>query len=149
MNLYLWVFLISMVPIVELRGALPVAILNGLPFWQSYLLCVLGNMLPVFALLLIAPWLINLAKKIPKIGPFFARVQNKAASKAEEISAYEFWGLLLFVGIPLPGTGAWTGSLVASFLGMKYWKGLLAIFLGVLLSGMIMAVTSLSIHSLF
>lgn len=149
MSFYFWVFLISMTPIIELRGALPAAIIGGIPFWQAYILCVVGNMLPVFILLLIAPWLIDLCKKIPKVGPFFARVQDKAASKAETISTYEFWGLLIFVGIPLPGTGAWTGTVVASFLKMKYWKALLAIFLGVLLSGTIMAVTSLGIVSLF
>ena len=135
---YLIVFLISMVPIVELRGALPYAAVFGLPMTPSYIICVIGNMLPV-------PFIFFFARKV-LIGPFFSWCLDKGERGGEKLKAKAGRGLyvalLLFVGIPLPGTGAWTGTLAASFLDMDFKKSVLACMGGVLLAGVIMGVLS-------
>ncbi len=143
---YIIVFLISMVPIVELRGALPYAAVFGLPMTQSYIICVIGNMLPV-------PFIFFFARKVliwgadkKFIGPFFSWCLDKGERGGEKLKAKAGRGLyvalLLFVGIPLPGTGAWTGTLAASFLDMDFKKSVLACMGGVLLAGVIMGVLS-------
>ena len=114
----------------------------GLPWWQAYLLSVLGNMIPVPFILLfingIIKWMSNSRVK------FFNKFANwllaKAEKNREKIEKYSFWGVCFFVAIPLPVTGAWTGSLVASTIGMKFWKALLSAFLGVLIAGVIVTV---------
>lgn len=135
----LCVFLCSMLPIIELRGSIPMAFAFGLPWWQAYLISVVGNLLPVpFILLLInivIKWMAN-----SKIA-FFNKVANYLLSKVEKnrerIEKYSFWGLCLFVAIPLPATGAWTGSLVAAMIGMKPWRAFLSALLGVLIAGVV------------
>ena len=137
MKKYLLVFLISMIPIVELRGAIPYAAAKGLPFGWTYALTVIGNMIPVPFILLFITKLIALMQKSRV--RFFNAVGNwltqKAEKNREKIEKYSFFGVCLFVAIPLPVTGAWTGSLVASTIGMKFWKALLSCFLGVLIAG--------------
>ena len=133
----LCVFLCSMLPIIELRGAIPMAFAMGLPWWQAYLISVVGNLLPVpFILLLInivIKWMASSKVKFfNKIANFLL---NRVEKKRERIEKYSFWGLCFFVAVPLPVTGAWTGSLVAAVIGMKPWKAFLSALLGVLIAG--------------
>ena len=144
------IFIISMIPILELRGALLVAgPLLGVPVAKAIPLCILGNIIPVpFILLLIRPifaWL----RKTRLFRPLVEKLEKKAMSKSDRISRYEFWGLVLFVGIPLPGTGAWTGTLAASILDMDFKSTIIAVMLGVLLAGIIMMVLSVAGFGMF
>ena len=148
----LGVVLCSMIPIIELRGAIPLgAAVLKLPWWQSYLFAVIGNMIPVpFILLFITKligWMTRCRVK------FFNRIgtwlTNKAEKNREKIEKYSFWGVCLFVAIPLPVTGAWTGSLVASTIGMKFWKALLSCLLGVMIAGVIMTLASYGLVAAF
>ena len=143
---YLWVFLISMVPIIELRGAIPVAVGMGLPLIPSYIICIIGNMLPV-------PFIYFFARKVlvwgsdkPVIGKFFTFCLEKGEKGGKKLQAKAgrglFVALLLFVGIPLPGTGSWTGTLAASLLDMDFKSSVVAVMCGVLLAGVIMALIS-------
>ena len=113
-NKWFYLFCISMLPIVELRGGIPAGAAMGLSFWPVYLTCVLGNLLPVPFLILFAKKILEFLSTLPRIGGFFQKIIRRADQKAAEIGQYEKWGLFLFVAIPLPGTGAWTGSLVAA-----------------------------------
>ncbi len=135
----LCVFFCSMLPVIELRGAIPLAFGLGLPWWQAYLISVVGNLLPVpFILLLINIVIKWMAASRVK---FFNKIANfllkKVEKNRERIEKYSFWGLCLFVAIPLPVTGAWTGSLVAAVIGMKPLKAFISALLGVLLAGAI------------
>ena len=133
----LCVFICSMLPIIELRGAIPMAFAMGLPWWQAYLISVVGNLLPVpFILLLInivIKWMASSKVK------FFNKIANflleRVEKKRDRIEKYSFWGLCFFIAVPLPVTGAWTGSLVAAVIGMKPWKAFLSALLGVLIAG--------------
>ena len=133
------VFIISMIPILELRGALLVAgPLLGVPVAPAIPLCIIGNIIPVpFILWLITP-IFNWMKGTKKFKPMVDKLEAKAMSKSDKIEKYEFWGLVLFVGIPLPGTGAWTGALIASLLGVKFKKAFPAIILGICVATVIM-----------
>lgn len=133
------VFIISMIPILELRGALLVAgPLLGVPVATAIPLCIIGNIIPVpFILWLITP-IFNWMKGTKKFKPMVDKLEAKAMSKSDKIEKYEFWGLVLFVGIPLPGTGAWTGALIASLLGVKFKKAFPAIILGICVATVIM-----------
>lgn len=116
------VFIISMVPILELRGGLVAASLLRIPLFKAVALCVVGNIIPVpFILAFITP-IFNALKKTKWLKPKIEKLEAKSMSKSDTIQKYEFIGLLLFVGIPLPGTGAWTGSLIASLMGIKFKK---------------------------
>ena len=140
------VFIISMIPILELRGALLVAgPLLGVPVAKAIPLCIIGNIIPVpFILLLITP-IFNWMKGTKHLKPFVERMEARAMKKSDQIEKYEFWGLLLFVGIPLPGTGAWTGALSASLVGVKFRKAFPAIICGVLLASVIMTILSYTV----
>ncbi len=133
------VFIISMIPILELRGALLVAgPLLGVPVAKALPLCVIGNIIPVpFILLLITP-VFRWMKGTKIFKPMVDKLESKAMSKSDKIEKYEFWGLVLFVGIPLPGTGAWTGSLIAALLGVKFKKAFPAVILGICMATVIM-----------
>ncbi|MCI8320527.1 MAG: small multi-drug export protein [Dorea sp.] len=137
------VFIISMIPILELRGALLVAgPLLGVPVSTAVPLSVIGNIIPVpFILLLITP-VFNWMKKMKIFKPMVDKLESKAMSKSDKIEKYEFWGLVLFVGIPLPGTGAWTGSLIAALLGIKFKKAFPAVILGICMATVIMCFIS-------
>lgn len=136
-NKWFYLFCISMLPIVELRGGIPAGAAIGLPFWPVYLICVLGNLLPVPFLILFAKTVLQKLSTLPRIGGFFGRLIRRADTKAAEIGQYEKWGLFILVAIPLPGTGAWTGSLVAAVLRMRLLPAVLIIAAGVLVSGFI------------
>ena len=140
----LCVFLCSMLPIIELRGGVPMGAAFGLPWWQTYLLCVAGNMLPVPFILLLIRRLIDwmAASKVRLFAKVAGWVNRKAEKNREKIERYGFWGVTLFVAIPLPMTGAWTGSLVAATIHMKFWKALLSCLIGVLIAGTVMTLAS-------
>lgn len=145
---YIITFLIAMIPLVELRGAVPYAISSGIPLWQALLIGVVGNMLPVPIIFFFARHILEWGKDKPVIGNFFTWCLNKGhrgGQKLEEAAGDKgiFWALLLFVGIPLPGTGAWTGTLAASILDWDFKRSVLAVMLGVVLAGLIMGSLSL------
>ena len=133
------VFLVSMLPIVELRGAIPLALLYyQMNPWLSYLIAVLGNLIPVpFILLFIRP-IMNWLKRTRAFSRFGNWLDQKAAKGSAKVKKYEMFGLFLFVAIPLPGTGAWTGSLIAAVMNMRMRDALPSIVAGVLTAGLIM-----------
>ena len=147
MKKYFWVFLISMLPLIEIRGAMPYAVFWGLPLVPSIIVAVIGNMLPVPFIFLFARKVLEWGKDKKVIGPFFTwclEKGEKGGRKLEEKAGRGlYWALFLFVGIPLPGTGAWTGMLAASILNMDFRKSTLAALAGVLLAGAIMLTASL------
>ncbi|MBO4216935.1 MAG: small multi-drug export protein [Clostridia bacterium] len=138
----LCVFFCAMLPIIELRGAIPLGTAFGMPLWQTFFIALAGNLLPVPFILLLIRWIIGLMKKIPFMKRFAEWLEKKAENRREKVEKAEFWGLFLLVAIPLPGTGAWTGSLVAAVLGMKYWKSFFAIVLGVITAGIVVLLIS-------
>ena len=141
------VFLVSKVPLIELRGAIPYGVLYGLPLWLTYMVAIVGNMLPVPFIYFFARRVLLWGRDKKWIGPFFTWCIEKGEKGGRKLQAKAgrglFWALLLFVGIPLPGTGAWTGTLAASILDMGFKKSVLACMGGVLLAGCIMGVLSL------
>ena len=143
---YLIVFLVSMVPLIELRGAIPYGVLFGLPLWQTFLIAIVGNMLPVPIIFFFARRVLEWGADKPLIGKIFTFFLEKGHKGGEKLQAKAGRGLyvalLLFVGIPLPGTGAWTGTLAASLLDMDFKKSVLACMGGVLLAGCIMGLLS-------
>ncbi len=144
---YLLVFLISMVPLIELRGGVPVAIGMGIHWLPAIVICGIGNMLPVPIIYLFARKVLLWGMDKPYIGKFFTYCVEKGEKGGQALTAKAgrgglFVALMLFVGIPLPGTGAWTGTLAASFLDMGFKATTAAVSLGVVIAGIIMAVTS-------
>ncbi len=143
---YLIIFFISMVPLIELRGAIPYAVGFGLPLVPSYIICILGNMLPVPIIFLFARKVREWGADKPVIGKFFTfclEKGHKGGVKLQEKAGKGlFVALLLFVGIPVPGTGAWTGTLAASLLDMDFKSSVIAVLLGVVLAGVIMGLLS-------
>ncbi len=143
---YLFLFFCSMIPLIELRGAIPVAVGFGLPMLPSYLVCIVGNMLPVPFIFLFARKVLEWGADKPVIGRFFTFCLEKGHKGGEKLQAKAgrglFLALLLFVGIPVPGTGAWTGTLAASLLDMDFRSSVLAVLLGVILAGVIMGLVS-------
>ncbi len=146
---YLFIFFVSMVPLIELRGAIPFSQGFGLPLLQSYIVCIIGNMLPVPVIFLFARKVLEWGCDKPVIGKFFTfciEKGHKGGAKLQEKAGRGLYvALLLFVGIPLPGTGAWTGTLAASFLDMDFKKSVIAVLGGVLLAGIIMGAVSAGI----
>ncbi|MBE5956030.1 MAG: small multidrug export protein [Lachnospiraceae bacterium] len=143
---YLFIFLVSMVPLIELRGAIPFSQGFGLPLLTSYIVCIIGNMLPVPIIFLFARKVLEWGCDKPVVGKFFTfciEKGHKGGAKLQEKAGRGLYiALLLFVGIPLPGTGAWTGTLAASFLDMDFKKSVVAVLGGVLLAGLIMGAVS-------
>ena len=150
---YLIVFFISMVPLVELRGAIPYSQILHLPLLQSYIIAIIGNMLPVPVIYLFARKVLEWGCDKPVIGKPFTWCLEKGEKGGKKLQAKAgkglFVALLLFVGIPLPGTGAWTGTLAASILDMDFKSTVTAVMLGVLLAGVIMMVLSFAGVSIF
>lgn len=131
-------FIISLMPILELRGGLIAARLLNMDPVKGFIVCFIGNILPIpFILMLITP-LFNKLKKTKLLKGIVEKIERKANSKKGQIEKYKYWGLLLFVGIPLPGTGAWTGSLIACMLNMDKKKSFLYVTAGVIMAGIIM-----------
>lgn len=146
---WILVFFISMVPLIELRGAIPFAQGFGLPIVPSYIVAVIGNMIPVPIIYMFARKVLEWGADKPVIGKFFSwcleKGQKGGRKLQEKAGKGLFVALLLFVGIPLPGTGAWTGTLAASILDMDFKSSVLAVMLGVLLAGIIMGVASMGV----
>ena len=146
---YLIVFLISMVPLIEIRGAIPYAVGFELPLVPSYIVAILGNMLPVPFIFLFARRVLEWGKDKKVIGKFFTWCLEKGEKGGKKLESKAgrglYWALLLFVGIPLPGTGAWTGTLAASILNMDFKKSVVFVMLGVILAGVIMLLASLGV----
>ncbi len=140
------VFLVSMVPLIELRGAIPYGVAFGLPLWVTFLIAIVGNMLPVPIIFFFARRVLEWGADKPVIGKLFTFFLEKGRKGGQKLQAKAGRGLyvalLLFVGIPLPGTGAWTGTLAASLLDMDFRKSVAACMGGVLLAGVIMGVLS-------
>jgi len=149
MKKYFWVFLIAMVPLIEIRGAIPYAVGFGLPMVPSILVAILGNMLPVPFIFLFARKVLEWGKDKKVIGKFFTWCLEKGEKGGRKLESKAgrglYWALFLFVGIPLPGTGAWTGTLAASILNMDFKKSTLAVMAGVVLAGAIMLLASLGV----
>lgn len=146
---FLIVFFVSMVPLIELRGAIPIAVALGLPKAISFLIAIIGNMLPVPVIYLFSRKVLEWGKDKPYIGKFFTWCLLKGERGGKKLQAKAgrglYWALFLFVGIPLPGTGAWTGTLAASILDLDFKKTVVAVMGGVLLAGLIMLVGSIGI----
>ena len=144
---YLLIFLVSMVPIVELRGSIVMAVDMGLEYWSALTVCVIGNMLPVPMIYFFARKVLHWGADKKYIGKFFRFCLEKGEKAGEKLTAKAgkgglFMATLLFVGIPIPGTGAWTGTLAASFLDMGFKSTVGSVSLGVILAGIIMGITS-------
>lgn len=143
---YLIVFFISMVPLIELRGAIPYAVGMGLDLAPSYIIAIIGNMLPMPIIYLFARKVLLWGCDKKYIGKFFTFCIEKGEKGGKKLQQKAgkglFFALLLFVGIPLPGTGAWTGTLAASFLDMDFKSSMIAVFCGVVLAGIIMGLAS-------
>lgn len=148
---YWSVFICSMIPIVELRGAIPIGVLFSMHPLLCYGISVIGNLLPVPFILLFITKLLDVFSK-SKIG-FLNKITNFLFNKVEKnkvkVEKYGFWGIVLLVAIPLPGTGAWTGSLVAACLKIPFWKAILAITIGVLIAGVVVLFISYGASLLF
>ena len=140
-------FIISMVPILELLGGLLAAgptFLN-IPMWRAIPVSIIGNLLPIPFILLLITKIFDWMKGTKRLKPVVEKLEKKAMSQSANIEKYEFWGLVAFVGIPLPGTGAWTGALIAALLGIRFRKAFPAIVIGVCLAACIMTIISYGI----
>lgn len=148
---YLIVFFVSMVPLIELRGAIPIAIGMDLDKLTSFIVSIIGNMLPVPIIYLFARKVLLWGKDKKYIGNFFSWCLKKGESGGKKLTSSAgkglYWALFVFVGIPLPGTGAWTGTLAASILNLDFKKTVLAVMAGVLLAGIIMMLVSFGVFS--
>lgn len=136
------VFVVSMLPIIELRGGLIAAALLDLALVKAFIICFLGNILPVPFILWFIRIILNWMRNIKCFKKFVKWIDGKVEKKKVQIEKYGFWGIVLFVGIPLPGTGAWTGSLIAAMLDVNKKKAFLACTIGILMAGIIMALFS-------
>ncbi len=144
---FLWVLLMSMVPMTELRLAIPIGCGLGLPAWQSFVAAVVGNMLPVpFIVLFIRRIFAFIRRHWSFLNGILDRIEKKAENNMERVQRFEILGLCLFVAIPLPGTGAWTGSLIAALLDIRLRRALPTIFLGVLIAGVIVTLISYGVR---
>ncbi len=137
-------FIVSMLPIVELRGAIPIGVALGLPVWKAALISVVGNIVPapfiIAFIRVIMDWLRTKSKTMQRFVEWLER--KGTGPKADQVRKAEFWGLMIFVGIPLPGTGAWTGSLVAAMLDIRMKRALPPIILGVLMAAVIVSLAT-------
>ena len=136
------VFIISMIPILELRGSILAAGFLDMEFLSTFIIAVIGNFLPIPFILLFIRQIFKWLKKVPGISKLVIKIEERAMGKSDKIKKYEFWGLVLFVGIPLPGTGAWTGSLIAALLEVDVKKAVLAELLGIAIATIIMSFVS-------
>lgn len=147
---WLTTLLISMLPVIELRGGLPYGVALGLPVWQAFLAAFIGNLLPVpFIILFVRRIFTWIRLHIPCVASLVDRIEQKAWSKRDKVLRYETWGLLIFVAIPLPGTGAWTGALIAALLGMRLKCAVPVISLGVFIAGALVSLLTYGITAIF
>lgn len=144
------VFMMSMTPLIELRGGVPLAALKyGFPIHKTLLLTITGNMLPIPFILLFIKHIFKFMRKHGILVNLIDKITQRAMKKSDGVKNLQFWGLVLFVGIPLPATGAWTGALIASLLNIRFKDAMLAIFLGIVMSATIMSLGSYGIINIF
>lgn len=134
------VFFISMLPIIELRGAIPVGLAFGLDWYTAAICSMIGNLLPIPFILLFLDAVFKFMKKHNIFAGLVEKLEEKAVSKSDKVTKYQFWSLVIFVAIPLPGTGAWTGALIASVMKMNKKQAMLSITLGVLIAAIIVTI---------
>lgn len=147
-NLFM-TFLISMVPVLELRGAIPLGVLNGLDIWAALAVAIVGNLVPVpFIIIFIRKIFKWMQGKSESLAKLVKKFEDKADAKKDKVLKYEFWGLMILVAIPLPGTGAWTGALVAAMLDMQLKRAFPAIMVGVIVAGIIVTVATYGVAAL-
>ena len=145
----LMTFLISMVPVLELRGAIPLGVLNGLDIRAALAAVIIGNMVPVpFIIIFIRKIFKWMQEKSERLARLVKKFEDKADAKKAKVLKYEFWGLMILVAIPLPGTGAWTGALVAAMLDMQLKRAFPAIFVGVIVAGIIVTIATYGVTAL-
>lgn len=142
MGEYIHIFFLSMAPLLELRASILLGAAQNLPWFDVLLVSIIGNMIPVPFILLFIRKILNWMKKLPKLQRLAAKIEAKGEKNKTRVMKYAFFGLVLFVGIPLPGTGAWTGALAAAMLDMRIKYALPAIFVGVILAGSIMVLAT-------
>lgn len=138
---------IGMLPVLEIRGAIPVGVAAGLDPWSAFFVGFVGNMLPVPFLILLTRKIIEWMKKHHILDKLTSFLERKGSQKAQTVQKYSFWGLFILVAIPLPGTGAWTGALVASLLDMRLKRALPAIAMGVIVAGLIVLLATYGVVS--
>ncbi len=146
---HVYVFLMSMVPVVELRGAIPMACMLGLPWYEALLSTMIGNLLIVPPVVLLGREILRIGKSWKVTSRLFCAVERRTLAKQDVINKYSFWGLAILVAIPLPGTGAWTGALLAALLNLRVKNALLSCFVGVLIAGIIVTAVTYSVGSFF
>lgn len=147
---YLATFIISMIPVIELRGAIPIGVGLGLTHIEAMAISIIGNMLPVpFIILFIRPIFKWMTRKSEKLGRLAQKLEAKAEGKWDKIHRFQFFALTLFVAIPLPGTGAWTGALIAAVMNMRLRNALPSILLGVLIAGVLVTGLTYGFTSIF
>ena len=149
LNKMIGIFLISMLPIIELRGAIPIGAAIGLPWYLNMIVSIVGNMLPVPFILLFSVKAFEFMKKHNIMVNFIQKIENRAKKRSEGLATGEFIGLMLFVAIPFPGTGAWTGALIAALLQFNRKRSFFYIGLGVVIASVIMTLASYGVISLF
>ena len=146
---FCFTILVSMVPVVELRGGLPFGMALGLQEWAAYVASVVGNLLPVpFIVVYIRRLFQWMRRRLPRLGHLVDRLEEKAHMKSKKVMQYQFWGLVALVAIPLPGTGAWTGALVAALMDFRLKRAMPAILLGVLIAGAVVLLVSKGVFAL-
>lgn len=146
---FIWTLLVSMVPVVELRGGIPFGVAAGLPVWQAWLAAVIGNLIPVpFIIVYIRRIFQWMRRKMPRFNGVVDKLEQKAHLKGRAVTRYKYLGLAIFVAIPLPGTGAWTGALAAAFLDMPLRKAIPSIVSGVLVAGIAISILTFGIASI-
>ena len=147
---FILTLLVSMIPVVELRGGIPFGVAAGLPVWAAYLAAVIGNLIPVpFIVVYIRRIFMFMRQHMPRLNSVVDKMEQKAHLKSAAVLKYQYLGLAIFVAIPLPGTGAWTGALVAAFLDMRLKEAMPSIAGGVLSAGLIISILSYGVKSLF
>ena len=147
---FILTLLVSMIPVVELRGGIPFGVAAGLPVWAAYLAAVIGNLIPVpFIVVYIRRIFMFMRQHMPRLNSVVDKMEQKAHLKSAAVLKYQYLGLAIFVAIPLPGTGAWTGALVAAFLDMRLKKAMPSIAGGVLSAGLIISILPYGVKSLF
>lgn len=147
---YLATFIISMIPVIELRGAIPIGVGLGLTHAEAMGVSIIGNMLPVpFIILFIRPIFKWMTRSSPRLGRLAEKLETKAEGKWDKIHRYQFFALTLFVAIPLPGTGAWSGALIAAVMNMRLRNALPSILLGVMLAGVLVTGLTYGFTSVF
>ena len=140
-------FMISLIPLIEERGAIIFGAARKMPWYEVLPICIVSNMLPVPFLLVFGMKIVRYLKTTKTFGPFFTRYEEKLHAKGDAVKKYGFFALTMFVGIPVPGTGAWSGSLVSTILEFDFKKGFLSILLGVIMAGIILTLASYGVLS--